>query len=185
MKQAMRAYLFLSQKPVTIISLCATFVITLLVWKIEATIDPSGGGMAGLQLAFTVERVRVILSSWRDGGADLFLRTVWLNYLYALSLSVLLSSAPGYFARQRIGFSPDAVPRRDVIYSLVPFIACLCEWAVQSMLVVLFSGGAINDYLVCAISVTVLVKWLILAWCLAILLRSYFLTRKEKRRAGR
>lgn len=185
MKQVIRAYLFLSQKSVTIISMCATVVITFLIWKIEAEIDPSGGGTVGLQLAFTNEQVRAILSSWNDGGVDLFLRTAWLNYLYAVSLSILLASAPGYFARQRSGFNPEAVSTRDALFSLVPFIACLCDWAVQTMLLVLFSGGAIDVLLIRVLSVTAVVKWLILALCLAILLRSYFLTRKEKRQAGR
>ncbi len=185
MNQAMRAYLLLSQKPVTIISMFITVVLTFLIWKIEAEIDPSGGGAVGLQLAFTDEQARAVLSSWRDGGADLFLRTAWLNYLYAFSFAVLLASTPGYFARQRSGFDPVAVPARDLIFSMLPFAACLCDWAVQTMLVVLFSGGAIDVSLIRAISVTALLKWLILAMCLAVLLRSYFLTRKEKKLSGR
>lgn len=185
MKRAIRAYLFLSQKTVTIISLFASAVMMILTWKIETVIDPSGEGAVGLQLAFTTEQARALLSSWREGGADIFLRTVWLNYLYAFSLSVLLASAPAYFARQRSGFNPEAVPARDLLFSLAPFAACLCDWAVQTMLVVLFSGNAINVPIIRAISVTAVVKWLILAFCIVVLLRSYFLTRKEKRERGK
>jgi hypothetical protein len=183
MKQLIQAYLFLSQKPVTIISMCVTAVLTIVLWKLEAVIEPSGSGIIGLQLAFTVEQARTILLSWRDGGADLFLRMFWLYYLNAVSTMVLLASAPGFFARQRSGFDPGAVPSRDVLFCLVPCAACLCDWAVQSMMAAILSGAGTGAMLTGALTVTAVVKWVLLAFCLVILMRSYFATRKEKRQA--
>jgi hypothetical protein len=183
MKQIIRAYLFLSRKPVTIISMCVTAVLTIALWKLEAVIDPSGNGMIGLQLAFTIEQARTILSSWSDGGADLFLRMSWLYYLNAVSSTVLLASAPGYFARQRSGFNPGTVPSRDVLFILVPFAACLCDWAVQSMMVAILSGEGTGAMIISALAAAAIAKWVLLAFCLVILMKSYFTTRKEKRQA--
>jgi hypothetical protein len=183
MKQATRAYLFLAKKTVTLVSLVITAVLTIVLWKIEAMVEPSGRGMTGLQLAFTAEQARALLSTWSDGGAGLYLSTAWLYYLYAASSAVLLASAPAYFAGQRSGFDPRAVPALDVLFSMVPFAACLSDWAVQSMMLAFVSGAGAGDSLVRALSITSIAKWVLLAFCLIILLRSYFTTRKGKRPA--
>jgi hypothetical protein len=182
MNIAIRIYLRLSQKLVVLISLCTTAVMTVAIWRLEAAIDPSDSGMVGLQLAGTIEGARAILSSWRDGGADLFLRTAWLYYLYAVSSAVLLASAPGFFARQRNGFNPSAIPARDALFCMVPFAVCLADWAVQSMMVTFISGVNTSISLISALAAAAVVKWILLALCLLVLLRSYFATRKEKRR---
>jgi hypothetical protein len=183
MKQATRAYLFLANKKVTVVSLVVTAVLTIVLWKIEGMVEPSGRGMIGLQLAFTAEEARALLSTWSDGGAGLYLATAWLYYLYAASSAVLLASAPAYFAGQRNGFDPRAVPALDVIFSMVPFAACLSDWAVQSMMLALVTGSHTGDQFIRALAIASIVKWVLLAFCLVVLLRSYFTTRKGKRPA--
>ena len=183
MNQQTRAYLFLSKKQVTLASLVATAALTIVLWKIDAMIDPSGKGMTGLQLAFTFEQAQALLSTWSAGGAELYRETAWLYYLYAVSIAFLLASAPVYFARQRSGFNPGAVPLLDAVFSMVPFAACLCDWVVQSLMLAFISGANTGDSLVRALSIASIAKWVLLAFCLVILLRSYFTTRKDRARA--
>ncbi|MBN2159000.1 MAG: hypothetical protein JW807_06365 [Spirochaetes bacterium] len=159
---------------------------TLLLWRIDGELTGSSGvSSVYLQLAFSKARFENILASWRSGGLELFINTLWLNFLYAVSYSFLLTSVTLYFSRLVTPADTDSISGKDLVIASLPFAAGGCDWILHALYLVIFIGGCKDEALICAISAAAVLKWFLAVISVILLLRSYFAVRKEmKGRAG-
>lgn len=161
----------------------ATSVLTLVLWRIDGELT---GGMGEsslyLQLAFSRARFENILASWRPGGLDHFIGTLWINFLYAVAYAVLLASAPLYFSKSRGRSEPASMTALDKLVFMLPFCAGACDWIVHALYIAYFTGLLTGGAVIGAISSAAVLKWLLIATCAVVLIKSYFAVRKNMKR---
>lgn len=83
----------LGQRKLVLVSLALTIAMTIAVNRIDRAISPAGMGTFYLQTAFDVSTYKTILAAWGKHGKTLFLSTLWVDYLYAVFYSLMLSAA--------------------------------------------------------------------------------------------
>lgn len=172
----------LSRKNVAPVAFAVTFVLTLVLWRIDGELTGgSGESSLYLQLAFSNNRFESVLASWRSGGLDIFVSTLWLNFVYAISYSVLLASAPLYFSKRHGGFGPDRVTARDTLFFSLPFCAGACDWIVHAFYIILFGRRFADESLIRAISAVAILKWLLIAVSIILVMRSFIAARRNKK----
>jgi hypothetical protein len=175
-----KLYLLAGRKNICLVSLFATVLFAMILWKIDVETGGDIGASIGLQLAFTRSTFELLLLSWKSGGVSLLMDTIWINFIYAVSYALLLSSVPAYFARQRSGFDADAIPVKELVFFLVPAAAGACDWIVQVMLILIFGARALSGPMIAALSVAGAAKWILIVLSLVLVLRSYFSARKAR-----
>ncbi len=180
-----KVYIWMARKYVCLTAFFSTVVLAIIIMKIDAGLAGFGGrGIMYLQTAFTRNEFMEVLSAWRSGGVDIFLSTLWINYIYAASYAVLFASSQAYFTMARIKAGPEPVRVSDLVFFILPFVAAIFDWIAVALLQLLFSGRNLSEDLILAMSVTATVKWALIVACLILLLRSYFSFRKVmKKRA--
>src|SRR5512136_2835985 len=105
-----KLYVRMAQKNVCLVLLCITVVLVLFIMKIDAGLAGFGGkGMLYLQTAFTSKEFMAVLSGWRTSGVGIFLSTLWINYIYAVSYALLFASSTAYFSMARRNIEPEPI----------------------------------------------------------------------------
>ncbi|MBP7734672.1 MAG: hypothetical protein KA369_01740 [Spirochaetes bacterium] len=174
-----RLYELLSGKRVALVFLFITAVMTVVMLRIDAELAGFGGrGLLYLQLAFTTSNFTGILSSWKSGGVDLLLSSLWLYFIHAASYAVLLASALAYFSSARGAIVGGDIRFSDRIVCLLPFGAAVVDFIGITLIYSLFTGRELSAAMVMALSVVASLKWGSLGLCLILVLKSYFSFRK-------
>ncbi len=176
---AEKLYEVLARKRVALVFLFITAVMTVVLLRIDAELTGFGGkGLLYLQLAFTMENFTGILASWKSGGVDLLLNTIWLYYIHAASYAVLLASALAYFSSARGAIVAGGIRFSDRIVCLLPFGAAIVDSIGITLIHALFTGRDLNAAMIMALSVLTSLKWSLIGLCLILVLKSYFSFRK-------
>ncbi len=174
-----KLYRMMARKKVSRISLVITIIITIILMKIDTEVAGFGGkGAFYLQISFTKSNFAEILSSWRSGGVELLVNLLWLNYINAISYSILFASAIAFFAEERRNMVPEPVRLSTMAFMGIPFAAAIFDWISNTLLYLLFSGWSLKDELIMAFSLFSSMKWVLVVLSLAILLKNYFSFRK-------
>lgn len=161
-----------------IFSASATLILTLILTKIDNMASGASGlGVFYLQLSFTKESFLRVLSLWGEYGTDLFLKTIWIDYIYPVVYSFLISGALAIteFKLSQSGtvFSPFS---RNIY--LLPFFAAAFDMAENSLHIYIISGKFFSENLIFTASIAASVKWLIIIISLAVFMKRYFAFRK-------
>jgi hypothetical protein len=174
-----RFYGLLAQKRVALLFLFITAVMTIAILRIDAELAGFGGkGLLYLQLAFTTGNFAGVLSSWKSGGVDLLLNSLWLYYIYAASYAVLFASALAFFSSARRAIVADGTGPSYRIICMLPFVTAVIDAIGITMLHALFTGRDLSVAMIMALSVFTSLKWGLMALCLILVLKSYFSFRK-------
>ena len=176
---AEKLYDLLARKRVVVSFLFITAVMTVVLLRIDAELAGFGGkGLLYLQLAFTMTNFTGILASWKSGGVDLLLNSLWLYYIHAASYAVLLASALAFFSSARRAIAAGGTGFSDLIISLFPFSAAVIDLIGITLIHGLFTGGDLNAAMIMALSILTSLKWCLIGLCLILVLKSYFSFRK-------
>ncbi len=181
-KSALRSvYRASARKSVCLAALVCVALLTLITWKIDAALAGAGGeGVLRLQLSFTEGTFGAILSSWRSGGVDLMMNTLWLHCIYYAACGVLFSSAMAYFSL--LGRGEDwPIGMADLVCFSLPAAGAAAGWVALFLLARIFRGDAASGRLICAESVAASLSWAFFLVSLVLVLRSYFLFRKRQK----
>jgi len=176
---AEKLYDLLARKRVVVSFLFITAVMTVVLLRIDAELAGFGGkGLLYLQLAFTMTNFTGILASWKSGGVDLLLNSLWLYYIHAASYAVLLASALAFFSSARRAIAAGGTGFSDLIISLFPFSAAVIDLIGITLIHGLFTGRDLNAAMIMALSILTSLKWCLIGLCLILVLKSYFSFRK-------
>ncbi len=170
--------LFLTNKSVLIFSVVSSLVLTLILIKIDnMAAGPSGMGVSYLQLSFTKENFLRIISLWGDYGVELFLTTIWIDYIYPVTYSLLIAGG--------MAISEFKLEENGKIFSrfgqklfILPFFAAVSDMIENSLHVYILVNRFYNEYIILAASIAASVKWFLIIISLMIFLKRYFAFRK-------
>jgi hypothetical protein len=180
-----RLYLTFAKKKFCLAAFAAAVLLTALVWKIDIALAGMGGrGVLHLQLAFTKSSFEEIISAWRSGGVDLLMDARWLYLFYPIVCAILFSSAQAFFSSLRREGGPYTVSPLDFVFFSLPLAGGMAGCAAQILLLQIFSSDSLSENIVMTASIAASVTWALFIVSLVLVLRSYFLFRKNKKRAG-
>ncbi len=170
--------LFLTKKSVLFFSIASSLVLTLILVKIDnMTAGPSGMGVSYLQLSFTKESFLRIISLWGDYGVDLFLKTIWIDYFYTVTYSLLIAGGM-IIAEFKLLEYGKTFSRLGQKLFILPFIAAVFDMIENSIHIYILVNRFYNDYIILAASITASIKWFLIIISLLIFLKRYFGFRK-------
>lgn len=159
---------------VVIISMAVTVSLLMILRRIDHVIaGETGMGVLYLQLSFLKEFFVPVVASWGNRGIDIFLRTVWLDFILPLSYALLLSSFYSLVAKNRPLSDPADMPRRDRINLLIPAAAAICDFCENGIHIIILSNRWFFEWLIAAGSVMALIKWALLAYTVLAIMKRY------------
>ena len=177
-----RIYMAFTGRQAILISVAATTLLTIVLNRIDTMMaGPDGMGVAYLQLSFSREYFETVIASWGPGRVDIFLRTIWIDFLYPPAYAFLLSSAPAFFTAKKSGFSAESIVTADRIFLVLPFAAALFDYTENILHIIILKKHLFNSWIIFAASSAASIKWLLIIVCLGFFLKRYFEVRKEYR----
>ena len=170
--------LFLTNKIVLIFSVASSLVLTLILIKIDnMTAGPSGMGVSYLQLSFTKESFLRIISLWGDYGVELFLKTIWIDYIYPVAYSFLIAGGM-VIAEFKLLENGKTFSKLEQQLFILPFLAAVFDMIENSFHIYILANRFYNEYIILAASITASIKWFLIIISLLIFLKRYFAFRK-------
>lgn len=136
----------------------------------------AGEGILAYQGAFTKARTLQILSQWGEAGVALYLKTVWLDYLFPIAFAVFFGGLIALLLRNKRG-KPSVI--HLALFSL-PFLAAFFDYVENTLQIYLvFDTATKPDSLFFLMSTLAVVKKAFLAATLLIIgyfsvVRGYF-----------
>jgi hypothetical protein len=168
----------LASRKIIIISLAATALLGLILARIDTAMAGEGGpGVVYLQLAFTRANFEMVLASWGKKGIELFLDTLWIDFLYPLAYATLFASAQAMLLFRKRDHVDD-ITSWDRFWLLVPVVAALFDYMENILHYLILSFHLFNGYWIQAASGFALCKWTLLAITLMRILQLAFSRRK-------
>jgi hypothetical protein len=148
----------LSKKQVIIVSLIGTALCALVLARIDTKVaGPEGTGVLHLQMSYTSELFQLVLLTWGQDGIKLFLNTLWIDFLYPLFYSILLSaSGISIYLRKHPEELIDTIPRR--LY-LLPLLAFVADYSENILHWYIISHRIFSDTLIHTANIASGVKW--------------------------
>jgi len=169
------------KKSTVLLATLGMVAITLIYNKIDATIaGQSGQGIIYLELAFIKKDFIAILLNWGNAGIELFLKTLWLDFLYPIFYATMLSSAIVNLAKiaKEKKFQIEINPK---IIKL-PFVALFFDYMENILLYFILSQKYFDKNLILISSTMSYMKFLILCFMIFYLLKIYFNFRKKNKK---
>ena len=125
-----------------------------------------------LQLSFLKQYFVTVVATWGNRGIDIFLQTIWLDFILPPAYAVLLAS---FYAYLNAGSDEEQkeIKRKDLIHFTLPFIAALCDYLENTAHIVILSYRWFFDSLILAGSVMALAKWAIAAYMVFVIITQY------------
>ena len=172
-------YNIITNKKVLIVSFIATTILTLILNRIESLFaGENGAGNLMLQLAFSKENFEIIIASWGLVGVNLFLKSMWIDFLYVISYTTLFLSAPVYFHNLR-----NKKISKNEQYNLKLFLIPLAEGffdIIENVFqIIIITQRMFFNEIIFVSSIVSSVKWLLFIVSLGIILMKYFEMRKS------
>jgi len=169
---------FITKKSVLIVAAVLTVLLTLVLTRIEQEISgPSGAGIVYLELAFSREIFMRIISLWGEYGANLFIKTIWIDYIYPIAYSFLIAGGLAITEFKMTGAGKVFSNITQKIY-LLPFLAAIFDFIENSILIYIVVNSFFNEYIILASSIISSIKWFLIIFSLAVFLKRYFAFRK-------
>lgn len=158
--------------PATLVS---TAILTILLGTIDSRVaGPGGHGVFYLQMSFTKPAFEAILAAWGPDGIRLFIKTMWLDYIYPLSYSLLIASFIAFLQRK-------GEEIRNA-WLLIPFIAGFFDMVENSIHLYILLNHAFSKSLIMTASTVALAKWLLLLASFGVMMKKWFSFRKKMRK---
>lgn len=171
----------LLKKPVLFISLGATVLFALLLARIDTQVAGSGGlGVVYLQLSFSKKIFESILASWGSEGIKLFISTLWLDFLYPLSYSFMISSALAHVFTRNLG-QEQSFSTQQVLFIAAPFAAALFDYLENILHYIIITQRLFTETLILGASISATVKWVLIGISLLTLVGQVAQARFSKR----
>ncbi len=168
----------LASRKTVFFSLAATAILGLILARIDTAMAGEGGsGVVYLQFAFTRSNFEMVLASWGKKGIDLFLKTLWIDFLYPLAYALLFASAQALLLFRKRGkdYSPASW---DYFWLLVPAVAALFDYLENIFHYLILTFHLFSGYWIQIASGFALCKWTLLAITLMRILQIAFTRRK-------
>ena len=158
----------LASVPVVLVSGVATLVLTCVMAAVsrEGLAVIEGADVVRLQLAFSSEAFADVLRKWGPGGIERFRAMLWIDYLYAASYSVFLSSLLAILTR-RLAAAAGVIGLSVV---LAPLVAAASDWIENTFhLLMLADPARLSETAVLLASMFAAVKWGLVAVSIALI----------------
>jgi hypothetical protein len=159
---------------VVFLSVAATVSLMILLRRIDNAIaGDTGMGVLYLQLSFLKEFFVPVVASWGNRGIDIFLRTIWLDFVLPPFYALLLTSFYALVAKRKPLAGADGMPRRERINLFVPAAAALCDYCENCIHVIILWNRWFFGWLIAAGSIMALMKWALLAYMVLAIMKRY------------
>ncbi len=169
-----KCFMAVAKPKVVAISLAVTVPLFVILNRIDGIIaGNSGMGVIYLQLAFIKEYFIPVVASWGTQGMDLFLRTIWLDFLLPPAYALVLSSFYALIVRGGGAASDQAIKKIDLVHFLLPAAAALCDYTENIIHIVILSWRWYSGWMIAAGSTAALIKWALLAYMVLALAARY------------
>jgi hypothetical protein len=155
-----------------------TLILALVLTKIDNMISgPSGMGISYLQLSFSKQSFLRVISLWGDYGVSLFLKTVWLDFIYPLTYSMLIAGGLA-ITEYKLTESGKVFSMIGSKIYLLPFAAAFFDFIENTLHIYIIINKFYNEYIILCASIISSIKWFIIIFSLIIFLKRYFAFRK-------
>lgn len=168
----------LSQRRTAFLSGLAVIVLTLILIILDSHIRNGGSlGIVHHQFSFTKGQALEVLSAWGPTGQSLFLKTIWLDYLYPLFYALFLSSL------MAVILAPQLKQYTGLSISLAlmaPFMAAFFDIVENTYQIVQVQDGAgLPGWVFFMTSLTAVIKWFFILSSVGLIF--YFKYAKKRR----
>ena len=175
-----KLYLLFTEKKVVLFTLVVTSLLILITSRIETKIAGSSGmGLIYMQISFTRQNFEAVVASWGRGGVELYLKTIWIDFLYPVFMAALLSSSAAYFAWRAKKNLKEEIGRIDLVLFAVPFVGALLDFAENILHVIILGQRIFTEEIIFTASLVSTARLFILVVGISWMLRNYFLFRKS------
>ena len=142
-------------------------------------------GFVYLQLSFKKEYFQGIIASWGSRGVQLYLKYIWLDFVYLISYTLLLSSAYAYFTCKLKGEKIHSLILLEKLVFICPFVAAFCDVCENIFHILILSKRLFAEDLIFTSSIFSLIKWFFLIFGAIGFMRRYFEFRNYQRSSYR
>lgn len=157
----------LQHKHATRITAITTLVLFAALLVIDSHIAPiTHRGVIFHQLSFTSVRALAILAEWGTAGKDLYLKTVWIDYLLPLSFASFFSAVMlRYLDSNNRGLSTQ-----QAFCLVVPFFAAFFDYVENAYQVVqVLHGDTLPEWVFLGTSIISVIKWALILTSIGII----------------
>jgi hypothetical protein len=174
-----RLFEILSNKWIVIITLVTTICLFIILGRIDAAVAGSEGmGVIYLQMAFLKSYFVGVIATWGVEGVNLFLGTIWLDFIFPVSYGILFASLYATITSDDESFSIDSIASIDKISFLLPLCAASFDYLENiSHIVILVFRLYYNPMTIMA-STFAFLKWLLLLLSILMIARKYIASKR-------
>lgn len=171
-------YNFLLNKKILPGSLIATIICALILNRIEYEFAGNGGpGYFTIQMAFSKQIFEMTLAAWGSEGIELFIKSLWIDFLYMISFTILFLSAPVYFHNLK-NIKLSAIEKYNMKLFIIPLIAFSCDLVENILHIIIIKQKLFFNQLIFISSIFSSIKIITFIISLGIILMKYFEMRK-------
>lgn len=144
------------------LSFTGTVILSYILLGIDQRLANDGMGVVYLQLSFTSFNFRGVLLSWGPEGIELFLSTIWLDFIFPVAYSLLLSSTASLLLRQRTISENPSIAGFMYAACFAPFVAAAFDYIENLLHIIIISNRLFFDVIIAAASAMAAVKFILL-----------------------
>ncbi len=144
------------------LSFTGTVVLSYILLGIDQRLANDGMGVVYLQLSFTSFNFRGVLLSWGPDGIELFLSTIWLDFIFPVAYSLLLSSTATLLLRQRTISENPSLAGFMYAACFAPFVAAAFDYIENLLHIIIISNRLFSDMIIAVASAMAAVKFILL-----------------------
>jgi len=152
------------------LSFTGTVILAYVLLGIDQKLAKDGMGVVYLQLSFTSFNFRGVLLSWGPDGIELFLSTIWLDFIFPVAYSLLLSSTATLLLRQRTISENPSLTGFMYTACFAPFAAAAFDYVENLLHIIIITNRLFSDMIIAVASAMAAVKFILLITVLAFFL---------------
>lgn len=114
----------------------------------------------------------LVIASWGKRGVNFFLSTLWVDFIYAFSYTILLFSATAYFSK----LVPGGIKGAYVFnkkYLCFPIIAGTFDWIENIIYIFILHERIFSQGLIFSAFVASMIKWFFFLLSFVILIKNF------------
>ncbi|MFW5770128.1 MAG: hypothetical protein ACOCX9_01705 [Spirochaetota bacterium] len=154
------------------LSFAGTVFLSYILLGIDQRLANDGMGVVYLELSFTSFNFRGVLLSWGPDGIDLFLSTIWLDFIFPVAYSLLLSSTASQLLRVRTINENPSIAGFMYAACFAPFVAAAFDYVENLLHIIIISNRLFSDILIAMASSMAAFKFILLITLLVFFLFS-------------
>jgi len=144
------------------VSFAGTMLLSYILLGIDQRLANDGMGVVYLELSFTSVNFRGVLLSWGPDGIELFLSTIWLDFIFPVAYSLLLSSTASLLLRQRTISETPSLAGFMYAACFVPLVAAALDYIENMLHIIIISNRLFSDTLIAVASAMAVFKFILL-----------------------